>query len=84
MAHGPDPSQRLRHALDAGQPQRLGRSSEVELPVPWEPVLSRDHLTLTANTTAVHLSRRSSAANPVFVSGKAVDEASLAAGDTFV
>ncbi len=84
VAHGPNPSQRLRQALETGKTLRLGRSPEVELPVPWEQMLSRDHLTITPGATSLRLQRRPAATNPVFINGQAVDEATLTAGDAFV
>ena len=84
VAHGPNPPQRLRHALEPGRTLKLGRSPEADLPVPWEPALSRQHLTITSSETSVRLNRLPAAANPVFINGKPVDEATLTAGDTFV
>ena len=84
VAHGPNPSQRLRQALEVGKSLQLGRSTEADLPVPWEPVLSRNHLTITVGRDSIRIQRRSSAANPVFINGRQVEEATLAAGDTFV
>ncbi|QDT52522.1 Adenylate cyclase 1 [Caulifigura coniformis] len=84
VAHGPNPSQRLRQALEPGKTLRLGRSPEVDLPIPWEPVLSRDHLTINVGTASLKLHKRPSAANPVFMNGRPVEEAVLTAGDTFV
>lgn len=84
VAHGPNPSQRLRQALELGKTLRLGRSPDVDLPIPWEPVLSRDHLTITPGKSSLRLVRRPSSANPVFINGQPVDDATLTAGDTFV
>jgi adenylate cyclase len=84
VAHGPNPSQRLRQALEPGKTLKLGRSSEADLPIPWEPVLSRDHLTITVSKGSLKLVKRSAALNPVFVNGQSVEQVELSAGDTFV
>src|SRR5688572_21371874 len=84
VAHGPNPSQRLRQALEPGKTLKLGRSSEADLPIPWEPVLSRDHLTITVSKGSLKIVKRSAALNPVFVNGQSVEQVELSAGDTFV
>jgi adenylate cyclase len=84
VAHGPNPSQRLRQTLEPGKVLRLGRSSEADLPIPWEPVLSRDHLTITVTKGSLKIEKRTSVANPVFVNGQSVEQAELMAGETFV
>ncbi len=84
VAHGPETSQRLRQPLEIGREMRLGRSPDVDLPVPWEPVLSRFHLTLVVEPEGVALRRNPDAANPIYMNGRSIDTATLVDGDTFV
>ena len=48
LAEGPEPRQRLKHALTSGQSYVLGRGTEADLIVPWDSAISRRHVTLTS------------------------------------
>ena len=62
----------------------LGRGNDAELQADWDRKLSRRHAELNANADSVTLRTLAETSNPVFVDGKAVSEATLAAGDAFV
>lgn len=83
LAVGPDVRQRCRFLLPPGS-VRLGRSDEVELPVPWESHLSRVHLEVHSDGDSLALQQLGAARNPVFVAGEEVESCRLHPGDRFV
>ena len=84
IAEGPEPRQRWRQALASDRDYRLGRSAEIELPVPWEPALSRVHCLIKAQGGEVAVEVSSQAQNPVYHRGEPIRSAQLAGGDSFV
>ena len=84
IAEGPEPRQRWRQALASDRDYRLGRSSEIELPVPWEPALSRVHCLVKSIASDLVIEVSSQARNPVYFRGEAVRSAHLVGGECFV
>jgi adenylate cyclase len=84
LAEGRDPQQRAKQRLERGVTCTIGRSSDCDFPIPWEPWMSRRHLELTIRESDILLSKSPTAANPVFVSGKAVESAVVVPGQSFV
>ena len=85
IAIGFSADQRASIRLEPGHPLRIGRGEQMEMTIPWDPHLSRHHLTLVSqDDDTVHLTAEGSAANPVFAAGQPVTDTSLAAGDFFV
>ncbi len=72
IAEGPEPRQRWRQALASDRDYRLGRSAEIELPVPWEPALSRVHCLIKAQGGEVAVEVSSQAQNPVYHRGEPI------------
>jgi len=81
---GPDRRQRIRLPLTSEKTFTVGRADDVDVPVAWEPMLSRQHLELTITGEQVSGRKMAEAANPVFVSGIASTEFTLHDGEAFV
>jgi adenylate cyclase len=84
IAQGPEPRQRWKTRLEPVRPLTLGRSPQTDLPVPWEPFLSSEHLRLTLTGATVQVECLSRARNPVFFNGEAKRSLQLRRGDQFV
>ncbi len=83
-AHGPDSRQRLRHALEPGRLYVLGRDAETDLPIPWDPHISRHHLRLSAAAEHIQIEKLPAAANPLFYDGVATEQLQATGGERFV
>lgn len=83
VAQGPESTTHWRRPLPLQGSVLLGRDSGT-WSVPWEPFLSRRHVELQVEGTAVHLRRLPQATNPVFHRGAEVEEVVLEVGDSFV
>ena len=81
---GPDRRQRIRLPLTSEKTLTVGRADDVDVPVAWEPMLSRRHLELTITDEQVSGRKIVESANPVFVSGIASSEFTLHGGEAFV
>lgn len=81
---GPEPRLRVRHPLLRGQAYTIGRTGDAQIPIPWEPSLSRLHVTLHVEDGSVRLVREPAARNPVYISGEEITEGRLSGGETFV
>jgi adenylate cyclase len=81
---GPDRRQRIRLPLTSEKTLTVGRADDVDVPVAWEPMLSRRHLELTITDEQVSGRKLAESANPVFVSGIASTEFTLHDGEAFV
>lgn len=84
VVQGPQPQQRWRQALLPGRPYVLGRDSTADVPVPWEPCLSRRHATLTGRAGSLEVQQLSGVTNPLWFQGEAQHECRLAPGEHFV
>ncbi len=83
VAQGSQPGHRWREELPPGQRLVLGRGA-VDLSVPWDEHISREHCELYWQDGRLELRRRPSARNPVFCDGREVDIALLRPGQHFV
>ena len=81
---GPDHRQRIRLPLTSEKTLTVGRADDADVPVAWEPMLSRRHLELTITDEQVSGRKLADAANPVFVSGIASKDFTLHDGEAFV
>lgn len=84
IIRGPNPQQRLRHALTAGKSLTLGRTDGCDIPVPWEHALSRTHARLECTDSRLEVNVVETAPNPVFHQGRGVERCSILPGDYFV
>lgn len=84
LAEGPEPRQRLKHALTSGQSYVLGRGTEADLIVPWDAAISRRHVSLSFSNGTVHVERLGEATNPLCYAGELVERCDLRSGDQFV
>lgn len=83
IAQGKRNDDRWRHSLPVGIPLDLGRT-EGDLHVAWDDQISRRHAQLQVVNNRLHVMRLSTARNPVFFRGQAVDDVWLDPGDHFV
>ena len=83
-AMGPQPQDLWRHRLAPETTHVLGRATEADLPVPWEPHLSRRHVSLVAHDDELTLSLVPGARNPVLVRGEIQTKLRLKPGEVFV
>jgi len=84
IAEGPQPNQRWKIRLEAGQTYVLGRSSEADLPVMWDPHISRRHVRLTPNEEIVQVETLPSTENPLCFGGQQVESCQACDGEMFV
>lgn len=84
VAQGPEAAQRWRQQIAPGRNLTLGRGNDSDLPVPWDPCVSRHHLRIQSTERSLRISRTADARNPVFVGGNPVSEAELTPGSLFV
>jgi len=84
VAQGPDPKQRLRQLVLPGTSYQLGRDATADLPVPWEPHLSRRHAEITCAGNGIDVRQLATATNPLYFNGTATDRCRLTAGTHFV
>lgn len=62
----------------------LGRAAEADIVADWDERISRQHLRLEVVSGRLHVQVLPSAANPVFVDGKEIQQAILSSGRSFV
>lgn len=84
MAEGSQPDQRRVQQLHAGQSYRLGRSSDADFVVDWDPFISRVHVTLECSAESLAVVKDSQQGNPLFFDGRRVECCDIVAGDVFV
>jgi adenylate cyclase len=53
IAEGSEPNQRWKHVLSEGRTYVLGRGVDVDLPVPWDPAISRRHVLISVSADRV-------------------------------
>lgn len=82
-ARGPDPADRWRRPLAAGETVVLGRGAD-NATVPWEPFLSRRHVELRFDGHLLHVRRLPEARNPIYHAGRAEDAFVIAENGSFV
>lgn len=84
IAQGRRPAQRHRILRKPGEQAIIGRSFETDLPIPWDPAVSRVHVRLSVDDSRVRLERMPESRNPVYRDGEEVESATLSPGDRFV
>jgi adenylate cyclase len=84
LIQGPEPHWRSKVRLDHSRPLVLGRSLEVDVPVPWESYLSRRHAQLTLLGGSLRVEQLPGARNPMFVEGTPREQFTLRCGEQFV
>ncbi|MCA9114156.1 MAG: adenylate/guanylate cyclase domain-containing protein [Planctomycetaceae bacterium] len=67
-----------------GQVLNVGRSIDADLPVPWDPHISRLHARLTVSEETVQVQQLPQAGNPIFYRGKESASFKLLQGERFV
>ena len=81
VAQGLESDQSARVVLTEGQPLRLGRSADNDMPIPWDPMISRQHAEVVLQAGQLSVRRLASARNPLYYQGRAVDEATIIDGE---
>lgn len=82
-AQGSRPEHRWTHRLHPGHIYELGRDSQCDLFVPWDPHISRRHVRLTCCDGEIHVERFETARNPLFYKGDEVQTCRLRPGEGF-
>ncbi len=70
--------------LTVGQRYVLGRDADTDLPIPWDPRVSRQHVELTLRDAGLEIQRLPSAKHPIYHSGQPVDSCRVAVDGRFV
>ncbi|MBL4885942.1 MAG: adenylate/guanylate cyclase domain-containing protein, partial [Planctomycetaceae bacterium] len=70
--------------LVSGKQWLIGRSSSVDISIPWDRFLSRKHLCLSIENQGLLVERLPEANNRILYQTKAVDRCSLQSGDEFL
>ncbi|HUY87796.1 MAG TPA: adenylate/guanylate cyclase domain-containing protein [Pirellulales bacterium] len=83
IAQGPEPHQRWRRTLRAGEPFTLGREAGL-WSTPWDPHISRRHATACWTDGQLRVERLPESRNPIFLAGREAAQISLKAGEHFV
>jgi len=84
LADGREPEQRWKQRLESGRTYVVGRGASVDLPVPWEPLLSRRHFLISGSDGEFHVQRCPEAVNPIYFQGEPCSEFHLVPGQKFV
>ncbi len=83
IIQGTKPAQTQRHPLPSGTRLVIGREAS-NVAIPWDPLISRNHVQLDVRPGHVQLSRLPNARNPLFFGGEAVDSCRVEIGQHFV
>lgn len=83
VAIGPNPDERWRRRLSAGQRVRLGRAPRKGWSVPWDLRISREHVDLTLVGDRLEVRCLPTARNPIYRQGEPRCEFSISAGEDF-
>src|SRR5262249_1454636 len=70
---GPESRQRQRVPLEPGRAYVLGRDREADVPVAWDPHISRRHVELTVAGGKLAVRKLEAASTPLFVAGREVE-----------
>lgn len=81
---GSRPEHERRLTLVADQRYVLGRSSEADLSLPWDPRISQRHVTVWLQGDQLHVERFSEATHPIYYDGHPVDRCQLEIDGRFV
>lgn len=83
VVQGTKPTQTVRQPLASGVSLVIGRNG-ASLSVPWDPLISRNHVQLDVRPGHLQLTRLPTARNPLFFGGEAVDSCRIEVGQHFV
>ncbi|HVW01686.1 MAG TPA: adenylate/guanylate cyclase domain-containing protein, partial [Planctomycetaceae bacterium] len=83
-AEGPEPQQRWKLPLHAGQTYILGRDHPGPLIVPWDRQISRQHAELVLRDGILHVDLLPDARNRLFYNGQEVSSCQVRRGEHFV
>lgn len=83
VVQGTKPTQTVRQPLASGVRLVIGRNG-ASLSVPWDPLISRNHVQLDVRPGHLQLTRLPTARNPMFFGGEAVDSCRIEVGQHFV
>jgi adenylate cyclase len=81
---GPESRQRQRVPLESGRAYVLGRDRAADVPVAWDPHISRRHVELTVLGAKLGVRKLEAGSTPLFVAGREVEACELAPGEHFV
>jgi len=84
IARGRAPRQSLKVTLEAGTTYDIGRDHEADVPILWDPHVSRQHARLHVDAEHVNVEKLSSATNPIFFAGKDVSTCTVNGSEYFV
>ncbi len=84
IVEGPDPRERQQVQLDPGRNYVLGRDPAADISVPWDPYISRRHVTLTIAHGKLSVRKLGTAVSLLLVAGRPVESAEFAPGEHFV
>jgi adenylate cyclase len=84
IAQGPELKQRWRIAVRPGEQYVLGRSDRADLSIPWDPLISKQHLQITVQEQSLTVQRLAAARNPLLFDGQTVDLCTVPVGRQFV
>lgn len=82
IVQGTSPAQLLSFRLAPGSRHVIGRAAS--LPVPWDPLISRQHVQLDVRPGHLQLTRLAEARNPLFFAGESVDSCRIEIGQHFL
>ena len=83
VVQGTKASQTQRQLLESGAHYVIGREA-ADITIPWDSLISRKHVQLDVRPGHIQLSRLSTARNPLFFGGEAVDTCRVEIGQHFV
>lgn len=83
IAQGEKPAQSRRQPIASGSRLVIGRETS-GMSIPWDALISRNHVQLDVRPGHVQLTRLASAKNPLFFGGEAVDSCRVEIGQHFV
>lgn len=84
IVNGELPGQRKQCSLHSDRPCRVGRSTECDLTIDWEPGLSREQFSIQIRDNVAHVLVNQDAKNPVFFQGSESEKFELDVGQHFV
>lgn len=83
-AVGADRRQRVKNTLVPGRKYEIGRALDLDLPIPWDPHISRRHVRLKPEADFVDVECVAQSTNPLFFAGEEVQKCRVQSGEHFV
>ncbi|MFO1022403.1 MAG: FHA domain-containing protein [Planctomycetales bacterium] len=84
IAEGKDSRERGEWIIEPHRAYRLGRASEADISVPWEPYLSRQHATVKLDQDRLIVEIAKNVPNFAYYQGSSVPKCELVGGEFFV